>query len=369
MFTKNKAFNFNIDEYQRLFSFYGYIPFIFSYCFAKNYLRFGAIAFSDQEEWLSFVSKKKLGASLKEGVIIYGHKKNYLNFYKGVYGTIDSIRSLTSMILSSDFNKKTIEKYLGLLDRFRDLYRKTEFFFTDDVFANQDKYPDFKDNFKTFEKLKLDGRKFLNELFYSEKPFFVDVLTAVAKKKNVNPNNLLSYTLDELMDLFNGNQVDQSTIQKREQAYLFYIARGKIKIACGEDAKELIHNIRESRNNTQVLKGVIASQGKVVAKAYVIKVSMKNLSSISKVIDEMNQGDVLIVESTEPSVIQACKKASAILTNQGGMMSHAAIVAREFKIPCIVGLGNATNLINTGDLIEVDANAGVVKIIKKVDEK
>ena len=61
----------------------------------------------------------------------------------------------------------------------------------------------------------------------------------------------------------------------------------------------------------------------------------------------------------------ACKKASAILTNQGGLMSHAAIVSRELGIPCIVGLGNATEILNDGDLIEVNANKGVIKILEK----
>jgi pyruvate,water dikinase len=59
------------------------------------------------------------------------------------------------------------------------------------------------------------------------------------------------------------------------------------------------------------------------------------------------------------------KIAGAIITNQGGITSHAAITSREMKIPCIIGTKIATKVLKDGDLVEVDANRGVVKIIKR----
>ena len=67
---------------------------------------------------------------------------------------------------------------------------------------------------------------------------------------------------------------------------------------------------------------------------------------------------------TSPDFIAGIKKAAAIVTNEGGILCHAAIVSREFGIPCIVGTKTATRLIKTGDLIEVDGNHGFVRIIK-----
>ncbi|OGD56420.1 hypothetical protein A2V71_04805 [Candidatus Berkelbacteria bacterium RBG_13_40_8] len=86
-------------------------------------------------------------------------------------------------------------------------------------------------------------------------------------------------------------------------------------------------------------------------------------------IAKMKDGDILVTETTSPEIMPACKKASAILTNQGGLLSHAAIVSRELNIPCIVGLEDITHLINDGDILEVDANNGFVKIIKKEKKK
>jgi len=69
---------------------------------------------------------------------------------------------------------------------------------------------------------------------------------------------------------------------------------------------------------------------------------------------------------TSPDFIIAIKKCSAIVTNLGGITSHAAIISREFGIPCIVGAKNATEILKTGDLVEVDADNGIVKIIDSV---
>jgi pyruvate,water dikinase len=68
---------------------------------------------------------------------------------------------------------------------------------------------------------------------------------------------------------------------------------------------------------------------------------------------------------TRPDTIMACKKASAIVTDEGGITSHAAILSRELRIPCVIGAHNATQVLKTGDLIEVNANKGIIKILKK----
>ena len=54
-----------------------------------------------------------------------------------------------------------------------------------------------------------------------------------------------------------------------------------------------------------------------------------------------------------------------IVTDEGGILCHAGIIAREYKIPCVVGTGNATKIIKTGDIIELDAEDGLVRILEK----
>jgi len=79
----------------------------------------------------------------------------------------------------------------------------------------------------------------------------------------------------------------------------------------------------------------------------------------------MQPGEVLITESSSPEIVRVCKLASAIVANQGGMGSHAAIISREMGIPCIVGTQNATRWIKTGDTVLVDGDRGVVEVLNK----
>ena len=73
----------------------------------------------------------------------------------------------------------------------------------------------------------------------------------------------------------------------------------------------------------------------------------------------------MVTSMTQPNMVQLMRKVSAIITDEGGMISHAAIMSREFKIPCIVGTEIATKVFKDGDLVEVDANKGVVRLLKK----
>jgi pyruvate,water dikinase len=80
----------------------------------------------------------------------------------------------------------------------------------------------------------------------------------------------------------------------------------------------------------------------------------------SKEIRNMSRGEVLVTEMTTPDFVPAMKKASAIVTNTGGMTSHAAIVSRELGVPCVVGTQNATQVLKDGMEVSVDGSHGIV---------
>lgn len=83
--------------------------------------------------------------------------------------------------------------------------------------------------------------------------------------------------------------------------------------------------------------------------------------------NKFKEGSVLVASQTTPDFIHAIKKAGAIVADEGGIISHASISAREFKIPCVIGTKIATQVLKDGDLVEVDADNGIVRIIKKVE--
>mgnify|MGYP001576008055 CR=1 FL=1 len=75
------------------------------------------------------------------------------------------------------------------------------------------------------------------------------------------------------------------------------------------------------------------------------------------------QGDVLVTSMTRPEFVPLMKRAGAVVTNEGGITCHAAIVSRELNIPCIIGTKIATQVLKDGDLVEVDADNGIVRKI------
>lgn len=101
-----------------------------------------------------------------------------------------------------------------------------------------------------------------------------------------------------------------------------------------------------------IVSGQTGSSGK--AKGKVCIVHPDNLDI------DFPEGGVLVCEVTTPNYVPLMQKACAIVTDQGGILSHAAIVARELHKPCVVGTGNATTMLKNSELVSVDADAGTV---------
>ncbi len=109
--------------------------------------------------------------------------------------------------------------------------------------------------------------------------------------------------------------------------------------------------------NQNIIHGQPAFKGKVRG---IVRVVL-NVNSNAKFID----GEILVAGMTRPEYVPLMKKAIAVVTDEGGITCHAAIVSRELKIPCITGTKIATRVLRDGDLVEVNADSGVVKILKK----
>ena len=101
-----------------------------------------------------------------------------------------------------------------------------------------------------------------------------------------------------------------------------------------------------------ILHGLGASPGHAAGPVRIV-LSMEHL-------DKVQKGDVLVTTMTTPDFVPAMQKASAIVTDHGGMTAHASIVSREMGIPCVVGTKQATRLLKDGDIITVDGTGGKV---------
>ncbi len=167
------------------------------------------------------------------------------------------------------------------------------------------------------------------------------------------------YDPDALLAYLSGKRLSEQELSKRKICYILRIVNNKLQILSGRKAKSFYHKyLAEMLSlDTSEIKGTVASPGKVrgIAKIIITQADQR----------KMKDGDVLISTMTTPRLMTAVSKAVAIVTDEGGMTAHAAIVARELKIPCVVGTRIATKVLKDGDMVEVNANLGVVKILKK----
>ena len=108
--------------------------------------------------------------------------------------------------------------------------------------------------------------------------------------------------------------------------------------------------------NSNEIKGVAASNGVVEGVARVVKAAEE--------IDRLHHGDILVCQVTNPSWAPVFQKIAAAVSDIGGSMSHAAIVAREYGLPAVVGTGTATQKIKDGQRIRVDGGRGVVTLLE-----
>ena len=107
------------------------------------------------------------------------------------------------------------------------------------------------------------------------------------------------------------------------------------------------------------IKGVVASKSKKEIKGRV-KIVLGE-AHFSK----LEEGDILVAVMTRPEYVPLMKKAKAIITDEGGLTCHAAIISRELGIPCIVGSQIATKKLVDGDIVLIDTEKGIIRKVEK----
>lgn len=162
----------------------------------------------------------------------------------------------------------------------------------------------------------------------------------------------------ELLRLLKGGALNLKIIESRKLSYLFVMRKGIVKEFFSEQIdlvlKKELPNLKSAVSR---VSGKIAYPGKVSGRARIV-FSLEDCKKLIK-------GEILITPMTKPNMAPYFKGIKAIVTNDGGTLSHASIISRELKIPCVVGTTIATDIFKDGDLVEVDADKGVVKILKK----
>lgn len=152
--------------------------------------------------------------------------------------------------------------------------------------------------------------------------------------------------------------ISESILKKRFQLSILITKNTRTRLLIGDKAQRFIRKYFElfkDVGDIKEIRGKIAYRGRVFGIARIVI----GKSDFPKIKNK----DIVIAPTTSVHYVPYLKKVAAIVTDEGGITSHAAIISREMKKPCIIGTKIATKVLKDGQLVEVDANKGVVKIL------
>jgi phosphohistidine swiveling domain-containing protein len=181
--------------------------------------------------------------------------------------------------------------------------------------------------------------------------------------KRLDVGDVLNYmTEEELVALAeNGDMVPERELLARKKTGEFLILNdhGSYRIFYGAEANKKFKSLVPEVDHAAIteLKGSTAVMGKITGKACVYRWD----DNLEKKLEVIKKNPILITGQTRPSMMPIIRLAKGIATDEGGVTSHAAIVSRELGIPAVIGTVHATKVFKDGDLVEIDADNGVVR--------
>lgn len=187
---------------------------------------------------------------------------------------------------------------------------------------------------------------------------FPSLYNIVAEGSGITDPSLVAYTIpQELFDFFEKDQaVSQRVLEERRAGCAFWknLDTEKMEFSFEQSLLTELGLVEGSVEQTtfsgnSAYRGIARGRVKIVNSA--------------QDIEKVHQDDVIVSFNTSPSLMPALLRCGAIITDEGGIMCHAAIIARELKKPCVIGTKIATKVLKDGDMVEVDAEKGIVRVI------
>ncbi len=299
-----------------------------------------------QEEELELLKVRKGEVSLKE------HQQNYFWINNSYF---------ESLVLDENYFKKRLEDMGDInvdeeITRIKEMPKKSQEL-KNDIFKKFSLIEEIK---KISERLSYciywqDDRK--GDIFIANHYIWL-LLQEISKRYNVPTEHLEQYWCWEIPELLEGKKVSNMKERLEKQAGYMAAKEGGNKVLTGKFFDEIVLPLvnRKVDTNVNSVKGIVVNvaSGVIKGKARVLFDPK----------DKIYEGEILIAPMTSPEYIIALRKAAAVVTDTGGMTCHAAIVARELGIPGIVGTKIATKVFKDGNLVEVNANTGIVRKVK-----
>ncbi len=353
----------NPKNYDFLWLVYNYPYLVTSFKLTEEFLKRDFIVTGKGAEWKLYVGKKERARLSQVGLQFF--EKHFPQYKVKVRKATDKAYPFFKKISRKKFSslsdlelRRDFLETINFVQSLWALYFFTEYFLYDKIQATIEEGKEngrrLLSQVQEMRKLKFNLRKVVDKTVFRGNIF---ELYLKEIKKRTKRERLSFYHYQEIADLLAGEKVKKVNRQN-------YVT-GKFsnwQPIIGEQALKIIKFFDEAlleEGKGKELRGQVANHGFYKGRVKIIPFDVKK--DLTKKIAKMKKGDILVTGSTNPNMILACKKAGAIVTEEGGIASHAAIVSRELNIPCIIGTKIATQIFKDGDLIEVDANKGIVK--------
>ncbi len=201
----------------------------------------------------------------------------------------------------------------------------------------------------------------LKESFLKLEPSIKPLFAIIALRFKIKKDEFLVLNNQEMLDIFRTRKKPEPSILKiRKKGYAILKLDNKKTYLTGKEYFQLKKDITALTVDKQakIIKGMGITKGKVKGR---VKILIDYRQELKSYIKNFKQGDIIVTGMTQPDITILLSKAAAIVTEEGGITSHAAIISRESNTPCIIGAGPVTKILKDNELIEVDADKGVIR--------
>jgi phosphoenolpyruvate synthase/pyruvate phosphate dikinase len=307
-----------------------------------------------QEELLSrfeIIKAAKRGSNIED--LIRKHADNFY-WYKNNWAHVEELTKeyFEKQIKKDIKNYAEIGKERAAINKYLEEIKNKK----EKIIRGKNISEDLKNVFYLFAALTdwRDERKKLSMAIVEH--YLYQIIKRLARENNIPEELALKLTFKDIT----GWKISAETLdeikERRKGAVYYYKAKEKSCWLYGEKAQRIYKLLVDSLRKEE-LTGMIANKGKIIGKVKLVE----NKSDFKK----FKKGNILVATMTRPEYMPLMKIAGAIITNEGGITCHAAIISRELNKPCIIGTQVATESLKDGDLVEVDADKGIIKILEK----
>lgn len=306
-----------------------------------------------------------------EGLQLYGSDQQFASYLNHLTKVFSDSQAQFRSICSGTPTPEAIRRFFQIAKELLDVYVKMSSMFTDEAYSQSEGNKVLAHNLARVQKQKEKYRQSISKMFLDYDSDLSLLLRSIAELSALETDDLWWYTIAELAMAGQGHRVDSLLIEQRRKSFLQIGDAVSITSYFGEDARSRIGAFDMTTPTESTVSGMVASRGqaaRTIGQVKVINLNYSNARLVSQKMEKMQKGEILVSQTTSPELMQACRKAGAIVTDAGGLLSHAAIVSREFGIPCIVGTGNASKRFKDGDMVEVDTDTGIVRIATQATE-